>query len=358
MRKIIPFLLLLTLTACSPQKVANDAVDAVFSDTTRDAVHKVVDGTFDVMRSEEMQEAKDTVAETGKEIWSELKDAYNETGEKPAEGLNELIVSYIDVGQGDATLVTCGGDSLLIDAGDYAHGTAVQKFLMDAGVDKLDYAIFTHPDADHIGGSATIIYKMCDENTVLFQSSYTDKDTKAYEYMQQSIAEVMTDNSIPQGEFYLGDAKFWFVTPYYAEESMMPEWYLEDPNNTSLAIILEHGNNRFFFGGDLTEEMESHLVMNDVDVKADVYKVSHHGSNTSTSEAFIREVGPKYAVISCGMDNDYGHPHKKVLRRLRNYNIEVFRTDEQGSIICVSDGNTLQWSTEPSTTWKSGDFKQ
>ena len=131
--------------------------------------------------------------------------------------------------------------------------------------------------------------------------------------------------------------------------------YGDDANNYSIGIILQHGDNRFLFTGDAKEEAEADMLQNGIDLSADVYQVGHHGSSTSSSKAFLDQVEPKYAVISCEEGNSYGHPHAEVMNSLRARGIEVFRTDEQGTILAESDGTSITWNCAPSTSWKSGE---
>ncbi len=121
-----------------------------------------------------------------------------------------------------------------------------------------------------------------------------------------------------------------------------------------MGIKLVHGNNVFLFTGDAEADAEADILQNGIDIKADVLHIGHHGSDTSNSQDFISKVSPAYAVISCGSNNLYGHPHRRTLRTLKEQGVQVFRTDEQGSIVAVSDGNTIQWNTEPSQTWNTG----
>ena len=118
--------------------------------------------------------------------------------------------------------------------------------------------------------------------------------------------------------------------------------------------MVYHGDNRFLFTGDAEYDEEQSLINGNYDLSADVLKLGHHGSKTSSCEEFLQAVNPEYAVISCGQDNPYGHPHESTLERLKRLNIKVFRTDEQGAVVAVSNGQDIFWNTEPSTTWKPG----
>lgn len=258
-----------------------------------------------------------------------------------------LEVHYIDVGQGDATLIKCGSHAMLIDGGNNNKGTTVQLYLKKQGVESLDYVIGTHPDADHIGGLDVIVYKYnCD--TVIMPDY--EKDTKTY----QELVDVIHDKNMKitypvVGEQYaLGEAKFTIIAPNSNS-------YGGNANDYSVAILLEYGKNRFLFTGDAEEASEAEMLTNGIDISADVYKVAHHGSRSASTQEFLNAVQPKYAVISCGEGNSYGHPHAEVLNRLRSMGVEVFRTDEQGSIIASSDGENITWNCSATDSWQSGE---
>lgn len=258
-----------------------------------------------------------------------------------------LEVHYIDVGQGDATLIKCGSHAMLIDGGNNNKGTTVQLYLKKQGVESLDYVIGTHPDADHIGGLDVIVYKYnCD--TVIMPDY--EKDTKTY----QELVDVIHDKNMKitypvVGEQYaLGEAKFTIIAPNSNS-------YGGNANDYSVAILLEYGKNRFLFTGDAEEISEAEMLTNGIDISADVYKVAHHGSRSASTQEFLNAVHPKYAVISCGEGNSYGHPHAEVLNRLRSMGVEVFRTDEQGSIIASSNGENIIWNCSATDSWQSGE---
>lgn len=258
-----------------------------------------------------------------------------------------LEVHYIDVGQGDATLIKCGSHAMLIDGGNNNKGTTVQLYLKKQGVESLDYVIGTHPDADHIGGLDVIVYKYNCEKVIM--PDY-EKDTRTY----QELVDVIHDKNMKitypvVGEQYaLGEAKFTIIAPNSNS-------YGGNANDYSVAILLEYGKNRFLFTGDAEEASEAEMLTNGIDISADVYKVAHHGSRSASTQEFLNAVHPKYAVISCGEGNSYGHPHAEVLNRLRSMGVEVFRTDEQGSIIASSDGENINWNCSATDSWQSGE---
>ncbi|MCQ2519808.1 MAG: MBL fold metallo-hydrolase [Lachnospiraceae bacterium] len=262
---------------------------------------------------------------------------------KPEE-LSELTVHFIDVGQGDSTLIICGGEAMLIDAGNNDKGTSVQLYLQKQGIDKLKYVVSTHPDADHLGGLDVIIYKY-DCNTVFM--SDVKSDSISYQEVLDTLNNKWQKPTVPSlyEAYNLGDATFSFVGPVNIYDSS---------NNNSLIIKLEHGQNSFLFTGDQEKEAEDDLLSTGISLKADVLKIAHHGSHSSTGTGFLRNVSPQYAVISCGDGNEYGFPHREVMDSLKRLNCKVFRTDEQGSIVVKSNGIELNWNVEPSTTWNCG----
>ena len=260
----------------------------------------------------------------------------------------ELNVHFLDVGQGDAVLISCDDAYMLIDAGDNDKGTLVQNYLNKQGVEHLDYIIGTHPDADHIGGMDVILYKF-DCGTVMMPE--VTNDTATYRDVIDTMKEKGYQNTAPVvGDSYsLGSAQFTILGP--------TDTY-EDTNNNSIVLLLTHGDNKFLFVGDAEEKAEEDILAEGVSVKADVLKVGHHGSRTASSEAFLQAVEPTYAVISCGQDNSYGHPHAETLNTLRSMGVKLFRTDEQGTVTATSDGHEISWNCAPSTTWKAGENVQ
>jgi len=259
-----------------------------------------------------------------------------------------MEVHFMDVGQGDATLIQCGDEYLLIDAGDNSQGTRIQAYLKKLGVEKLDYLVLTHTDSDHIGGADVIISKF-DVETV-FLSDYK-KDNSTYEDLVSALEYKHLTHSLPElGRAYtLGNAKITFIAPNDTYDT---------PNDSSIALVVEHGENSFLFTGDCEEQAEKDILEAGYDVDCDVYKLGHHGSATSNSEEFLNAVTPEYGVISCEEGNAYGHPHAEPLNRLRAMGTLLFRTDEQGTVIACSDGEKLTWNCAPSDTWQVGERTQ
>ncbi len=263
------------------------------------------------------------------------------------DGADSLEVHFIDVGQGDAALVKCGDAAMLIDAGENDKGTLVQNYIRKQGVKSLDYLIVTHPHSDHCGGADVIVTKY-DIDTIIMPNYAAD--TASYRDVIQALdgKNYRVTEPVAGDVYKLGDAEFTIVAPNSGD-------YGDNVNNYSVGILLEHGGNKFLFTGDAEEEAEEDIAANGIDISADVLKIGHHGSRTSSSKEFMDAVSPEYAVISCGEDNEYGHPHAATLNTLRSMGVKVFRTDEQGSLIAVSDGKKITWNAAPSDTWKAGE---
>ena len=282
---------------------------------------------------------------TGDMLMQPSGDTEGEAADPDGYSQEPLEVHYIDVGQGSATLLKSGRHAMLIDTGDSDQGTKIQLYLTKQGVENLDYLVLTHPDADHIGGAPVIITKFGIGQ--LFLSNY-EKDNKTTQKVRDAMQyKGLTASDCQVGDTYtLGNASFTILAPVkeYA-----------DSNNASIALMVENGNNRFLFTGDCEAEAEADLIASGADLSADVYLAGHHGSDTASSQAFMDAVSPTYAVISCGEGNSYGHPHAEVLNRFRSMGIQVFRTDEQGSIVAESDGTQITWNCAPSESWQTGE---
>ncbi|MDD6193773.1 MAG: ComEC/Rec2 family competence protein [Lachnospiraceae bacterium] len=268
--------------------------------------------------------------------------------DKHGDAESELSIHFLDVGQGDATLIICDGEAMLVDAGDNNKGTAVQLYLKKQKVDALKYIVGTHPDADHIGGLDVIITKFAITSGEVWMPD-VDNDTRSYEDVVEAITYRGYSRVAPEaGDSYsLGSATVDVLGPVHLSS---------ESNDNSIVMLLTHGENRFLLMGDATEREEMDILEDAVGVKADVIKIGHHGSKYSTAQEFIDAVNPSYAVISVG-DNSYGHPSADCLNKLREKGVELFRTDEQGSIIATSDGQTISWNCSPTESWIAGETK-
>ncbi len=251
-----------------------------------------------------------------------------------------MQVYYLDVGQGDSIYIkTPNGDDILIDGGKNEAGDDVVAYLKKYHVDDLEVMIATHPDADHIGGLDTVLQNMNVESVYMPRVTHT---TKTFEDFIMAVRNEGLKLKEAKGGVSLGlqgvDAHF--VSPVIA--------YGEDLNSSSAVLRITYGKNNFLFTGDATVKSEQDMIASGEDLQADVLKLGHHGANTSTSEDFISHVQPKYAIVSAGKDNQYGHPTAEILQKMQAHNIKVFRTDQQGTIIATSNGTDITFNTDSS----------
>lgn len=245
-----------------------------------------------------------------------------------------FTVHFIDVGQADSALVTCDGHSMLIDGGNADDSNLVYSVLQRETDGHLDYVVGTHAHEDHIGGLSGAFE--ADTADVTF-CPVTDYDSKAFRNFKTRADERGGGITIPAvgDTFTLGEASVTVVAV-----NSVPE----DTNNTSIVIRIVYGDTSFLFTGDAEQETEEKILESGQNIESTVLKVGHHGSSTSTSQAFLDAVSPTYAVISCGKDNSYGHPHNETLAKLASAGVEVLRTDELGDIYCTSDGTEVTFS--------------
>lgn len=248
----------------------------------------------------------------------------------------QLTVHFIDVGQADCILLECAGRYMLIDGGNVEDSSLVVSYLEKQGVEDLSLVVCTHAHEDHVGGLPGVLAVYPTKEVWAPTKTYSSQcfDDFVYYTDQQGLEITIPD---PGDSFDLGKAVITVLGPTtsYAE-----------PNNTSLILMVQFGENRFLFTGDMETEAENDMLDAGAHVKADVLKVGHHGSNTSTGYRFLYEVAPTYAVISVGKDNSYGHPHDEPMSRLHDADVTVYRTDEMGTIVAVSDGKNITFSWE------------
>lgn len=245
-----------------------------------------------------------------------------------------FTIHFIDVGQADSALVTCDGHSMLIDGGNADDSNLVYSVLQRETDGHLDYVVGTHAHEDHIGGLSGAFE--ADTADVTF-CPVTEYDSKAFRNFKTRADERGGGITVPAvgDTFTLGEASITVVAV-----NSVPE----DTNNTSIVIRIVYGDTSFLFTGDAEQETEEKILETGQDIESTVLKVGHHGSSTSTSQAFLDAVSPTYAVISCGKDNSYGHPHSETLAKLSSAGVEVLRTDELGDIYCTSDGTEVTFS--------------
>ena len=249
----------------------------------------------------------------------------------------DLEVHFIDVGQGDSVLIKKGNNSMLIDAGDNGYGNTVVSYLKANGIKKLDYVIGTHPHSDHIGGMDDVINSFDIGKVIMPKVTH---NSKTFEDVITAVKNKGLKITTPKvGDKYaLENSNFTILAPNSDSYSNL--------NNYSVSVRLEFESNSFVFTGDAEIQAENEMINNGLNLKADVLKLGHHGSQTSTTEAFLNKVNPKYAVIQVGEGNRYGHPDSIVIDRLKAKNIKTYRNDLNGNIVAVSDGETISFSTE------------
>lgn len=252
-----------------------------------------------------------------------------------------LVLHFIDVGQGDCTLVESNGKYALIDAGEYSEGEKVVAYLASQGVKELDYIIATHPHSDHVGGLSEVIRTFSTGALICPDAP----STSSWEYVMDAADERGVPYETPEPyEFYqLGSATITVLSP-------SKDAIYSNLNDYSIVTMIEYGNTSALLTGDAEKIVEKELVKGPYDLSADILKCGHHGSSTSSCAQFLEAVSPDAAVISCGKNNDYGHPHKETLTALKDRNIPVWRTDISGNIVALSNGEQFTFSTATEVT--------
>lgn len=241
-------------------------------------------------------------------------------------------VHFIDVGQADSALIECDGETMMIDGGNVADSNVVAAYLKKEDVTELNYVVCSHAHEDHVGGLSGALSVTKTDN---IYAPKTEANTKAYKNFKKKAEEQNVEIKHPNvgDEIQLGSSTVEFLGP--VDENG------KDLNSTSIVLKITYGNTSFLFTGDAESNEEEEILNSGADLKSTVLKVGHHGSRTSTSYPFLREVMPQYAVISVEKGNSYGHPNEETLSKLSDAGVEVYRTDESGDIVMTSDGNSI-----------------
>ncbi len=247
----------------------------------------------------------------------------------------EMRVSVIDVGQGDSILVQLpDGKTMLVDGGPTVAGPNVAAYLRRRGVKRIDYLVATHPHEDHIGGLPGVLPQF--PIGQIFMTRGTT-NTATFEHLLQGIKNKGLSVTTARAGvvlFQQGTLQAVFLAPSSSG--------YKDLNNWSAVIRLQYGNAAFLLTGDAQAQSEQEMLASGANLRADVLKVGHHGSATSTGPAFLRAVAPRFAVISVGAGNDYGHPHQVTLNKLQQAGVQVYRTDQDGTVVFTTDGKQIR----------------
>lgn len=249
-----------------------------------------------------------------------------------------LAVHFIDVGQADSILVVQGDEAMLIDGGNGGDKATISSYIRSLGISRLKYVIGTHPHEDHIGSLSHIV------NSFDIEKVYFPKvtaNTRVFENFVNSVTSKGLSLTVPKvnSSFYVGEAKCTILAPNSTSYS--------NTNDYSIVLKLEYGSTSFLLTGDAEIPSENEILSKNLDISATVLKLGHHGSKSSTGEAFLKAVNPTYAVVSVGADNKYNLPNIEVMSMLKKHNIKVFRTDESGTIIAVSNGKNITFNVKP-----------
>ena len=253
-----------------------------------------------------------------------------------------MSVWFLDVGQGDCTIIRCDGEVMVIDGGMPDSSDKVFTFLRDVlSCHQVKYVIATHPHEDHVGGLSAVFNKAPVD---LLLSPVPEWENKAFTSLMDLAKKSGTPVIVPAegDQLALGSA---LITILHCWPEAV-KWREEAVNDMSIVVRIDYGNTSMIVTGDAEEASEFMMIGAGAELKADVLRIGHHGSYTASSREFLKAVSPKYAVISCGKWNAYGHPHGSVLNNLKKINAEVYRTDLQGTICCTSDGESFTFSAE------------
>lgn len=263
---------------------------------------------------------------------------------EPVSG--DMAVHFLDVGQGLAIFAQSGGQNLIYDGGDRDTSRFVVSYLQQQNVDTIDYLISSHYDADHLNGLIGCLNAFTVENVIC--SNY-EHDSQTYQsFVNTANQKGLTLQHPAVGtEFAFGTGKFTILAPSSIDSG--------DSNNNSVAIKLENGKNSFIFTGDAESSSESAMCSSGINLDCDVLSLGHHGSASSTSWEFLQNTVPEFAVISCGSGNQYGHPHAETMEKLQDMGILVFRSDKQGTVIALSDGENISWNQAPCNDYTPGE---
>ena len=242
-----------------------------------------------------------------------------------------VFVHFVDVGQGDAIILQSGEYAILIDAGPPVASNALLNYINEIGISRFNLIVLTHPHSDHIGGAAAVLRRFGADEVWIPDVVHS---TSTFENLLDAIeAQNLNFYNPETGDVFLAGELSLFV--------VLADHNANETNNASIVLRLVYGETSFLFTGDMEASAERKAIAGDVELLSDVLKIAHHGSRTSSTDAFLDAVNPRVAVISLGANNRFGHPHPTVMERLNLRQIPVLRLDELGTIVLFTDGNNI-----------------
>ena len=266
-----------------------------------------------------------------KDVTTNVKQTINESS-------SNLKIYFVDVGQADCILINDNNEYGLIDAGNNEDGEKIVKYFKDLGITKFKYVFGTHAHEDHIGGMDNIIENFQIEH---FYMPDVITTTRTFEEVLDALEEKNIAFETPEEDENLTFSDTVFKVLHVGKDK-------RDLNDTSIVLKLTYKNTSYLFMGDATSSVEKDIL--DKDIKSDVLKVGHHGSQYSSTISFLKKVSPKYAIIEVGKNNSYNHPKEVTLKKLEDLGTKIYRTDEDGTIILTSDGENMSFETVKTDT--------
>lgn len=279
---------------------------------------------------------------TGADFLPTWSDLFGEAGlaETPAQVSGGFALRVLDVGQGESVLIQTGEQNILIDAAERPEAPGIISYLGGCGVKKLDLVIATHPHADHIGGMADVLKEIPADEIVMPKLTPDMVPTTA---SYRNLLQVVKEKGVKAT--YARPGKSYDIGGGAVLEVLGPAAEYDDLNDWSVVSRITYGSTSFLVTGDAEKRAELDILDTGARVSADVLVLGHHGSSTSSCDEFLDAVGPGRAAVTCGLDNDYGHPHRETVERLDDRGIRYFRTDLQGTIVFESDGKNITVQT-------------
>ncbi len=253
---------------------------------------------------------------------------------------SDFAIYFLDVGQGDCTIIKCNDKVMMIDCSTYNHVNTIRQSIKTLEINTIDVMVITHQHDDHMGSATKILNDITVKNFIMPRLSQSNNvTTKTYNLLINTL-DIYNVNKIPAQDcksFMLGDALVEILSPNKQNNNI---------NNMSIVLKVTYGENEFLFQGDAEAKIENELIYSNYDINVDVLKIGHHGSKTSTSEKYLNATTPAIAIISSGADNNYKHPNGQILNRLENDGIKAFCTALNGDITITSNGKTIMIYTQ------------